>query len=762
MQFNIKLPYINVSKSEWVSKPLWTKASAEDIDGYKSMLDSVLDSVHVPFEALQCTNLSCDDVNHLTQISKFHDDIIHSCLRASDQHIPHNSPGHRGKPGWLEHVEPARQTALFWHQMWKDNGKPHNGWVAEIRRKTRANYHLAVRNLKRKEDEMRANVMATSILGDKSRSFWTEVRKIRKNGSTVCSQIDGLTNADDIANKFASKYQEVYNSVSYDSHRMNTFLDKLQIDIAAECKQGNCSYSHAINVLDVQTALRHLKSGKNDGNLGYYTDHLINGTQKLHVHISLLLTSMVTHAFTPTEMLLSTIVPIPKDTRKSISDSANYRGIALSSCIGKLLDWILIKSNPHIFSSSDLQFAYKSDSSTTQCSFIVDETINYFTKHGSDVHTILLDASKAFDRVNYLKLFNTLLRKGICPVLCRFLALQYSLQKCQVKWSNSYSKDFNVSNGVKQGGVLSPVLFTIYMDELLGRLRDSGVGCYIGNIFMGAFGYADDVILLAPTRSAMDMMLSICAKFSDESKILFNGTKSKHIFFSKSKIDTDVRFTMQGSSIPLVANDKHLGNIIGKDRLIKSIDNAIKELYVNTNLLLSQFSACNIDVKYRLFKSYCMSVYGSQLWDFSSHHCERFYTAWRKCVRRLIGVPNTTHRCLLHLICNDTNVDTQLHCRVLNFLLSCSKSKSSHVQVCLQEVISGSRSAMSKSWVHVRNLYNIDSLDDINVQHIKCNYFNILPEQDLIQAAVIHDMLNLYNSTKDCDIMDIVIMLCTD
>ena len=68
-----------------------------------------------------------------------------------------------------------------------------------------------------------------------------------------------------------------------------------------------------------------------------------------------------------------------------------------------------------------------------------------------------------------------------------------------MKWGNHFSKPFVTSNGVKQGGVLSPVLFTLYIDKLLNRLRQSKLGCYVGDIFLGAFAYADDVAILAPT-----------------------------------------------------------------------------------------------------------------------------------------------------------------------------------------------------------------------------------------------------------------------
>ena len=73
------------------------------------------------------------------------------------------------------------------------------------------------------------------------------------------------------------------------------------------------------------------------------------------------------------------------------------------------------------------------------------------------------------------------------------------------------SKVFTIENGVKQGGIVSPVIFCIYIDGLLRLLRESNVGCFIGNIFVGALAYnADDIALLAPTPPAMRHLLLIC------------------------------------------------------------------------------------------------------------------------------------------------------------------------------------------------------------------------------------------------------------
>ena len=85
---------------------------------------------------------------------------------------------------------------------------------------------------------------------------------------------------------------------------------------------------------------------------------------------------------------------------------------------------------------------------------------------------------------------------------------------------------FIACSGVKQGGVLSPVLFCVYIDGLLLTLTKAGIGCYVGHIFVGAPAYADDIAVIAPTPSALRRMLAMCDKSANEYHIRFNANKS--------------------------------------------------------------------------------------------------------------------------------------------------------------------------------------------------------------------------------------------
>jgi hypothetical protein len=145
---------------------------------------------------------------------------------------------------------------------------------------------------------------------------------------------------------------------------------------------------------------------------------------------------------------------------------------------------------------------------------------------------MLLDASKAFDRVEFVKLFTVLRSKGMCPVVARILANMYIMQQFRVRWQTENSDWHTASNGVKQGGVISLVLFVNYIDELLKRLSYSGVGCFVGHLYCGSFGYADDVTLLAPLPHALKVTLNICTVYAEEFSMLFNPDKSDKILIA--------------------------------------------------------------------------------------------------------------------------------------------------------------------------------------------------------------------------------------
>ena len=123
-----------------------------------------------------------------------------------------------------------------------------------------------------------------------------------------------------------------------------------------------------------------------------------------------------------------------------------------------------------------------------------------------------------------------------------------------------------VKNGIRQGSIISPILFGVYLDGLLVQLRNAGIGCYIGNFFVGALAYADDLALLAPSANAMRTLLKICDDYSKQYSIVFNAAKSACLLVTSSKCQPrrlqKPEFYIGGKLIDLVDEYAHLGHII--------------------------------------------------------------------------------------------------------------------------------------------------------------------------------------------------------
>ena len=688
------------------------------------------------------------------------------CLDSASEALPNSTSTHKkGKciPGWSEHVKPFKDDAIFWQSVWRSCGSPSTGVVASIRRRTRALYRRAIKNCIRKRDQTVATEMASALLVKDNVSFWNIVRKTSRVGNSIPSSIDGICGVDNIANTFADKYESLYNSAVSSDSELSQIHNDLHVCIDRKCKNGTCSFDHSISRSDVALCVQKLKSNKSDGISGHNSNHLIHGTELLFGLLSKLISCMFNHGYSSTSFRKSVIFPIVKNKQKSASDSNNYRGIALTSVISKLVDIIIIDKQPIFSKSSDLQFGFKDKSSTTQCTFVMNEVIEYYLRNGGQVYTTFLDASKAFDCVKFSKLFKLLLDRDICPLIARFLAYCYTHQTGNVKWNSTMSKEFDIRNGVKQGGVLSPLLFNIYIDVLLLQLSQGGIGCHIGKKYMGSFAYADDIVLLSPSVSSLKLQLEICHKFSQDYNIKFNAEKSKLIIYGGSPVSIE----FQGRDIPICTSEKHVGNLVGSDHEIKQtiIRNACNDMYSRLNLLMQQFKCLDRTILYKLFNSFCLSLYGCQLWLISSSRImEPLYTAWRKCIRRIFGLPYTTHCNLLPIIANDHSIEFKLHKRFLNFFDSLCNSKNSCVNLCIKLLGRGSQSIVSSSWSYLCYTYDIvhSNVDYFSRRLYKFKY--PVPSEDLkTKGSLIRDLvLYHHDNMLDLDVLELINHLCTD
>jgi len=452
------------------------------------------------------------------------------------------------------------------------------------------------------------------------------------------------------------------------------------------------------------------------------------------------------------------IILIPKNIRKSKNNSTNYRSIAIGNIIGKLLDRIVLAKHATILDTSELQFGFKSKHSTVQCTFVLNEIVELYNSQGSPCYTVLLDATKAFDRVHFVKLFSLLLERSMCPTVLKLLIFMYTNQKLNVRWQSVTTNSFNCSNGIKQGGVLSPILFCVYMDEILKRLKDNGVGCCMGDLFAGALCYADDLCLLAPSRSAAQQMLSLCEQFSQEFNVKFNSKKSKLIVFKPSCMHgSNIQFvplSLSGNNIEITEHEMHLGNVVGKNSCEKNVDRAVQDLMYRTNLLMSRFGYCSFSIRLKLFYSYCSSFYGSPLYNLSSY-CKSFKkinVTFRKCIKRVLKLNVRTKSLLIAPLTKKPELKIQLFLRLCKFFKNCLSS-------CNQLIRSAcalSFNSFSNTGQNFRSLLAHVKLNSDLFERLSCSHLlklvendKITPDDVIARCIAIIDLCNVLDGISE-------------
>ena len=152
-----------------------------------------------------------------------------------------------------------------------------------------------------------------------------------------------------------------------------------------------------------------------------------------------------------------------------------------------------------------------------------------------------------FDTVDETLLFEKLIAGNLPIGVTRFILSWYQSQQDWIRWKAALSEPFSVTREVRQGGVLSPILFSLYIDDLLMELAESGVGCHWDGLFVGALAYADDLTLLAPSPSVLRTLLHICECFGVANYLKFNPDKTRCIRFSRLHNNSSCHFVFCGT-----------------------------------------------------------------------------------------------------------------------------------------------------------------------------------------------------------------------
>ena len=727
--------------------PVWNKATEEDKKGYYRYIEKNLQYVNLSHaEVLKCKNIKCGDEIHKAEVDEFVKDVLLIIEEAAEKYIPAMSMKNTKKdriPQWKEEIDPLKETAYFWNAVWISAGKPTNCQLHNVMKRTRNAYHLKIRKNRRVVERLRKDKMLESCIMDNTNLF-DQIKKQRNCNKEIASTIDGHT--DDIPEYLAEKYGKLYNSVDDENN-----LEELNHSLNLEIDQSDNEYVNRITHDVLKNCCSKLKPGKTDPIMNITSDFFKNGPTTLYLALASCLKCFIKHAHVSDFLLLSTMVPIIKDKLGDITSSNNYRSIAISSLILKIFDLAIISVFGEFLKFDDLQFGYQTEVSTSMCSWLAVETISYFGRHGSNVYTCLMDMSKAFDTVQHSVLFNTLLDEGMPAIIVRFLLVSYKWQKANVRWGNELSEYFNIGNGVKQGAILSSILYCVYTNGLFRELRRSNIGCSINGNYVGVLGYADDLFLLCPTLDGLQKMLNICERYANSHNLQFSTdpnpqkSKTKCIGFLQKERGLP-NLKLCGNNLPWVKTGKHLGTRIdGDTRSILSNDVIEKRArYIQrNNELLQEFSFACGKTKMFINKVYNGSFYGSILWDLYGKESTMLYSTWNVSIRQMLRLDRATHRYLIEPLSGMDHLKNSLIKRFISFTEKMSSSKKGVINNVYPIISSDCRSTTGKNLRKTMLTCNKRRVCDLTSNDAKSIVFQPTPPEEAWRLSFIKELIEI-------------------
>ena len=622
-------------------------------------------------------------------------------------------------------------------------------------RNTRYKYHKAVKDIKKNDLNVRKAKLAEKANESDGRSLWDELKRLNRGVKCATSTLDGHSTNADIVEHLATKYRALFSSQTTTEARLNDIRHVIQDKVTCE---GN---AFVVTVTEVCGMTSKLKINKSDGLTGSSSDHFVYAPHRFAVLFTMLINVMLVHGYMPDDMLASVLVPIPKDPRASLTNSGNYRAIALYSSMGKIVDMLISDRYSNQLMTSNAQFAFKKCHSTSMCTTLVKEVVSYYNGRNTNVYACLLDATKAFDCVRYDKLFELLLKKDIPGTVIRLLLDSYTRQYAYMRWNNCMSTPIKMENGVKQGGVLSPTLFCIYFDELLRRLRETDVGCHVGHMSYAAFGYADDLLLLSPSIHGLEILVKTSESFASEYGVTFNAKKTECICFSKNACPLQRQVKVNGQHVKWKGKVKYLGIILTNDMCDDADIRAKRGEFIGSvNRLNAQFRVVPDQIRIRLLQTYCTAWYGCQTWLLNTTSVKGMNIEWKKAVRRTLNLPRTTRSKLVPLLAGNHSFQEQHERRWGALYVRMMHSENILVQYMARRSMYNVLGTLGTNRVVLRYKFGMPTNNCV----FNCLYMTC--EEDIHRANMIRELLQARDGQLDismspCEVRTLLEYVCT-
>ena len=501
---------------------------------------------------------------------------------------------------------------------------------------------------------------------------------------------------------------------------------------------------------EIEKRVKFLKNGKSagcDGILNEYIKHSYKQLMPLYVSLFI---KILQEGQIPEDWLLGLIVPLYKN-KGDAKDSNNYRGITLLSCVGKLFTSVL-NSRLYDFCESnnilkELQAGFRSGYSTNDHIFLLQGIVELFINRKKKLFTAFIDYAKAFDTVSREALWHKLLTCGINGKILDVIRSLFTNIKSCVYMNGTKSEYFASLKGVRQGENLSPLLFSLFVNDMEEFMLSSGceyiksgdheLDCLMKLLVVM---YADDTIILADSPQGLQDALHALAGYCDKWQLNVNCSKTKVMVFSKRKYNTkNLSFKYRGEPLEVVHHFKYLGvtvsyNISFKQCIQELNKQATRAMYA----LLAKSRALDlpVDIQLHLFDSLVAPIllYGCEVWG--HQRVDSIEKLHLKFLKYVLGVKLSTCNSIVYGELGRFPLIINLKKRIIGFYartLAGKKEKLSHI-ICRRLITMHNEGTYLSKWTScVRNILNECGLSNIwdNQQHISVEWLKNTVQRSL-------------------------------
>jgi hypothetical protein len=374
---------------------------------------------------------------------------------------------------------------------------------------------------------------------------------------------------------------------------------------------------------EVEMAIRKLKSGKATGCDDISAEmlkSLIENQEGIKI-ITNLCNLIYDAGYLPKDLKHSIFIPIPKKNKSLKCDE--HRIISIISQVTKILLKIVMERNKRKINVeiNDTQSGFQENKGTREGIFNLRTIIERTLERQKSVYLCFIDYSKAFDTVQHKLMINCLSRLGIDGKDIRLLINLYWEQTAAIRIDGEISEDLLIEKGVRQGCVLSPLLFNLYTEGIFKEIEDMK-GITIGGININNLRYADDTVLLAENETDLQRLLETTKNLSEKYGLKFNIKKTKVMVIPCENNMPKVNISIEGKMLEQVQNYVYLGHMITEDGKMNSEIKRRMAIARTTflsmrNILTSK--EISLKTRIRLTKCYVWSTlhYGAETWTIS-------------------------------------------------------------------------------------------------------------------------------------------------